>query len=261
MRILVTNDDGINARGLWTLAEALKEVAEVVVVAPDREQSAVGTSVTLRAPLRANRFVCPVEGVEAYSVEGTPGDCVILALGYLVGDSVSLVVSGINDGSNLGDDVLISGTVGAALQAHFHGLPSIAISVESQNSPSFDVAARLAALLAERLSRDDLPGDTLPNVNLPDLPLEEIEGIEITRLAQRGYRDRVEEGHDGRKNYYWIVRGEPQWEDVEGTDIWAANKRRVSITPLDSDLTNRHEPSLLKGYSSLFDDLRLGNKK
>jgi 5'-nucleotidase len=249
LTILVTNDDGIHARGLWALVEALKEVDKVVVVAPDREQSAVGTSVTLHQPLRAKEIKPLVEGVKTYSVEGTPGDCVILGLGYLIEDEVSLVAAGINEGANLGDDVLISGTVAAAFQGHLNGMPSIAISVGALEDIHTEPAARLAALLARRIEAHPILKETLLNINLPNLPLDQIEGIEVTRLGRRSYRDVIQEGHDGKRTYYWIVRGKAQWQYEEGTDVWALSKHRISITPLHADLTNTLPLTSLKDLS------------
>jgi 5'-nucleotidase len=249
LTILVTNDDGIHARGLRALVEALKEVGEVVVVAPDREQSAVGTSVTLHQPLRAKEIKPLVEGVKTYSVEGTPGDCVILGLGYLIEDEVSLVAAGINEGANLGDDVLISGTVAAAFQGHLNGMPSIAISVGALEDIHTEPAARLAALLARRIEAHPILKETLLNINLPNLPLDQIEGIEVTRLGRRSYRDVIQEGHDGKRTYYWIVRGKAQWQYEEGTDVWALSKHRISITPLHADLTNTLPLTSLKDLS------------
>lgn len=249
MRILVTNDDGVYARGLWTLVAALKEVGEVVVVAPDREQSAVGSSVTLHQPLRAREISPPVSGVKSYSVEGTPADCVILALRNLIDSEIDLMVSGINEGSNLGDDVLISGTVGAALQGYLNGIPSIALSVGALEDVHFDAAARLAVVLTRIIANGPLPKEMLLNINLPNLPLSQIQGIEFTQLGRRSYGDMIKEGHDGKRKYYWIVRGKPEWQPEEGTDIWALLKDKISITPLHSDLTSPRLLPLLKELS------------
>jgi len=258
LRILVTNDDGINAKGLWALVKALKGFAEVVVVAPDREQSAVGTSVTLHSPLRVTPITPPIDGVKAYSVEGTPSDCVILAFGNLIDGGVDMVVSGINEGPNLGDDVFISGTVGAALQAYLKGLPSIAISIATPEALSFDAATRLVVLLVQMLRAGALPREVLLNVNLPNLPLDKIQGLEITRLGGRGHQDKVREVHDGKRKRYWLVRGEPSQAGEKGTDVWALREGRISITPLRSDLTNSSLfPALENSCSSLFDALHL----
>lgn len=233
VRILVTNDDGILAPGLWALVAALKEIAEVIVVAPDREQSAVGTAITLRQPLRVQQ-VSPLPGVETYSVEGTPGDSVILALSKLLSSPVDIVVSGVNRGPNLGDDALISGTVAAALQGYLRDLPAIAISSASLEDVQLKPAARLAALLVQRIQRGDLPGDVFLNVNLPDRPLAGIKGIKLSRLAHKTHIDTVREGHDGRREYYWLVRQKLSATANRDTDIWAIEQGCISLTPLHS---------------------------
>lgn len=244
MKILVTNDDGILAQGLWTLVRELRNIGEVVVCAPDREQSAVGTGVTLRQPLRIHKVAPPIPGVETYSVEGTPGDSVILALEKLVTD-IDLVISGINHGLNLGDDVLISGTVGAALQGYLRGLPAIAISLADAKTPYLDNAARLAALLSRRIHSNNLPTNVFLNVNLPSLELGQISGISITRLARNTHIDKVDEGHDGRRPYYWLVRRKAGDSPDESTDIGAIAKGRVSITALSTNLVTKPPPSVL----------------
>jgi len=261
LRILVTNDDGITAPGLWALVKEIAKVGEVIVVAPDREQSAVGTSVTLHQPLRV-RAVRPVlQGIKTYTVEGTPADSVIIALKLLLSRDVDLLLSGINEGPNLGNDVLISGTVGAALQGHFYGLSSIAISVADMKKSKFDAAAKFSALLAQQAASGNLPPGTLLNVNLPNRILSQISGVEITRLAQRNYSDRVKRGHDGKRDYYWIVRGRSEWKEEEGTDVWAIKQKKVSITPLQRDLTrDENTPNIEKLCSSLSQSLRTGNK-
>ena len=257
MRMLVTNDDGVYAPGLWALVGELSHIVQVVVVAPDREQSGVGTSVTLHQPLRVTRAKSPIARVKAYSVEGTPADSVILALGMFAREGVDLVLAGINEGPNLGNDVFISGTVGAALQGYFYGLPSLAISVAGLENPHFDVSAKLARLLATGIKDGALSGKILLNINLPNLPLDEIKGIEITRLGERSYADAVQEGNDGRRNYYWIVRGTPQWQKKEGTDVWALEQDRISIAPVGSNpVSGSIRPSLQKLSHGLFDSLR-----
>lgn len=242
MKILVTNDDGVHADGLWALVKQLRDLGTVTVVAPDRDQSGSGTSVTLRHPLRLSKIMPPLEGIDAYSVEGTPADSVILALRLAMKGGVDLVVAGINEGPNLGDDVFISGTVGAAFQGHFYGIPSIAISVAAFESLHFDVAAELAKFLAGEVADNNLSGKLLLNVNIPNLPREKIEGIEVTSLGEREYSDSIEPGHDGKRQYYWITRGKPEWHSAPGTDAWALKQNRISITPLpnDTDGSSRH---------------------
>lgn len=244
MRILITNDDGIFAPGLWTLVKELKNIAQVVVVAPDREQSATGTAVTLHQPLRVQRVRPLVAEVETYSVEGTPADSVILALGKLVKSKIDLVVSGINQGPNLGDDVLISGTVGAALQGYLRGFPAFAISVAAVDSVYLDNAARLATLLAKKIDSNSLPTNILLNVNLPNLSLVKIKGAKITRLASGSYTNTVEERFDGKREYYWVVRQKIDTDADEKTDIWAIEQGNISITPLHTNLLNKSSPSI-----------------
>ncbi len=232
MRILVSNDDGINADGLWALVKELKDIATVTVVAPDRDQSGVGTSVTLRHPLRMIEIKPPVDGVTAYSVEGTPADSVIMALKLVLKAGVDMVVSGINEGPNLGDDVFISGTVGAALQGFFYGIPAMAVSIAAFGSLHFEVGAKLARLMVKEMVGRDMPRRILLNVNLPNLPREQLDGIEITRLGERRYTDRIEPGYDGKRQYHWIMRGRSDWEAVSGTDIWAVEHNKISVTSL-----------------------------
>ncbi len=260
MRILVTNDDGVAARGLWALVRELKEIAEVIVVAPDRDQSGIGTAVTLHHPVRISPIAPEVTGVKTYSVEGTPGDTVILALKTLLKDGVDMVFSGINAGSNLGNDVLISGTVGAALQGYFYGLPSVAISVGAIKRVRFDIAAKFGALIAQQVAAGNMPHKFLLNVNLPNLPLDKITGIELTRLGERSYMDNIKAGNDGKRKYYWIVRGKPDRKEVEGTDISALGKNKISITPLHSDMSSEtHLESLGKAFPPLFQGLSESN--
>jgi 5'-nucleotidase len=235
MRILATNDDGILAPRLWALVGQLKNIAEVVVVAPDREQSATGTAVTLRQPLRVQKVAPLLDGITAYSVEGTPCDSVILALEKLIDSPVDLVVSGINQGLNLGDDMLISGTVGAAMQGYLRGLPAIAISVPVDYT-NWEHAARLAGLLAEKIKSEELPQDIFLNVNLPELPLTEIRGIKLTQPAHKTHIDSVDEGYDGRRKYYWLVRQKLNNDAAENTDMWALEQGFVSITTLNTTL-------------------------
>jgi len=242
LKILVSNDDGIYSEGLWTLVRELTKVADISVVAPDRDQSGSGTSITLHHPLRMIRMKSPVDGVNSYSVEGTPADSVILALRLILKEGVDLVVSGINEGPNLGDDVYVSGTVGAAMQGFFYGIPALAFSVAAFGDLHFDVAATLARIMVSELVDKGLAGRMLWNVNLPNLPQDKLEGIEITRLGERKYVDRIEPGHDGKRQYHWILRGKPEWKAASGTDIGALEKNKISITPLffgNSDGSNR----------------------
>jgi 5'-nucleotidase len=256
MKILVSNDDGIFAQGLWALTYELKQIGQVVVVAPDREQAATGTAVSLHQPIRVHQVAPVVPGVESYAVRGTPGDCVIVALGKLITDRVNLVICGINHGANLGDDVPISGTVGAALQAYLHGLPAIAISVPRSNSPPLDTAAKLAVLLAKGIGLGVLPANVFLNVNLPDLPPAKIGGISITHLANRNYTDVVEERDDGGYPYYWFVRQKRNQATDKQTDTWAVEHGNISITLLHANLDKSPPPLPDNLCSDLFQQLR-----
>jgi 5'-nucleotidase len=245
LKILLTNDDGIDAPGLWAAASALCLVGEVCVVAPHRERSGVGSALTLRDPIkvsevamdgRLNGEIPEAFPVSAWSVEGTPADCSILALEKLVG-KVDLVVSGINAGSNVGWDIMVSGTVGAALQGYFRGYPTIAISVGGVRSPLFEGSARLLGLMAARL-KDNGDGEAvLLNVNVPNLPVGQIAGLQVTSLGGRSYGESVREEVSGAGKHYKIDRNVPIASGAgEGTDIWALKNRYISVTPLQVTL-------------------------
>ena len=252
MKILLTNDDGIHAPGLLAAARVLASVGELHIVAPSREQSGVGSALTLHDAIPVSQIeidqllgdeASPEYPITAFSVQGTPADSCVLALERLVG-AVDLVVSGINRGSNLGADILISGTVGAALQGFLRGFPTIAISVGSVQNPNFDGAARLLGLLATQLGRNQPPRTPFNetfflNVNLPNVPLSEINGLQITRLGGRSWGESVREEGSGEPKKYRISRNKPiPGDNPEGTDIWALKNNRISITPLRVDLTN-----------------------
>jgi 5'-nucleotidase len=244
-RILLTNDDGIFSQGIRLLASALARIAEVVVVAPDREQSATGHALTLSRPLRMQK-------VEEswYAVDGTPTDCVNLGVLSLLKDRPpDLVCSGINFGLNLGDDVTYSGTVSATFEGTLLGIPSVAFSQEVAEGFSFTAAADFARTLVEILLTEELPPDLLLNVNVPAGP---IQGISFTRLGRRIYKQSVIEKLDPRgRKYYWIA-GTPQWKRASGTDFEAVSSGRISVTPLHLDLT--YYPGL-ESFASLKEKL------
>lgn len=230
-------------------------------MAPDREQSAVGAGITLHQPIRLTEVNPYIPGVKAYVVEGTPSDSIILALRLLLKDPVDMIFCGINEGANLGDDVILSGTVGAAMQGHFQGLPSVALSVELGKKMHFEVAAELAAQLAPRITSMQAPPTALLNINIPNKSISAIKGIEITRLARRQYQDVLTEGHDGKRKYYWITRGTPQWDDTKGTDVGAMQSSNISITPLYSDLTDTSHQCIYASFvQGLFEDLTRSNE-
>jgi len=252
MRILVTNDDGIFAPGLWVLVKELKNIAQVVVVAPDREQSAIGTAVTLHRPLRAQEVTPIVPEVETYSVEGTPTDSVILALGQLVRNKIDLVISGINRGLNLGADVFISGTVGAALQGYLRGYPALAVSADAVNHRQLSNTAKFAALVAKRIDCGTLPANIFLNINLPRLSLAKIRGAKITRLASESHTNSVDERDDGTGRCYWLIRNRINNNTNKKTDIWAIEQGNISITPLHPNLSSKPSSPI---RASLFSDL------
>mgnify|MGYP003638163433 CR=1 FL=1 len=234
MYILISNDDGYLAPGLLALAKSLATVAEVTVVAPDRNRSAASNSLTLEMPLRVQQME---NGF--FSVDGTPTDCVHLAITGLLDIEPDIVFSGINNGENMGDDVLYSGTVAAATEGRFMGLPSIAISMNSSQPAHYETAAYVAVQLFKGLLNEKLPNDTILNVNVPDLPLSEIKGFKATRLGQRHRSEAVIEARDPRnKIIYWVGPPGGQQDAGEGTDFHAVEHQYVSITPLQIDLTN-----------------------
>jgi 5'/3'-nucleotidase len=231
-KILVTNDDGIHSAGIKALAEALEEIGDVVVVAPAHEMSAASHSLTLMRPLRIDKI-----DERHYSIDGTPTDCVTLAMSHILkGDPPSLVVSGINKGGNLGDDVTYSGTVAGALEASIYGLPGIAISLVQRVDFDFGPAAELARELARRVLGDGLPQGTLLNVNVPPGP---VRGIRVTKQGTKIIKPTIIEGTDPRqRKYYWIGEESLTWNEEEGTDYEALRHGLVSITPLRNDLTD-----------------------
>ncbi|MBI2845933.1 MAG: 5'/3'-nucleotidase SurE [Chloroflexi bacterium] len=249
MRVLVTNDDGISSLGLRALAVALREVGEVTTLAPDHNWSASGHNKTMHKPLRIDPVTLP-DGSPAHVSSGSPSDCVALALLGFMSPPPDLVISGINIGANLGSDVHYSGTVAAAREAVIYGLPAISVSMESDEQGDFLAAAQFVARLAKKVMENGLPRGILLNVNLPDLRDGPPSGVEITRLGKRVYQDVLVERQDPRgRNYYWIGGERPVGVSEEGADVWALEKRRISITPLHLDLTFGQIIPRLQGWS------------
>ena len=235
MRILLSNDDGYQSDGLATLAVALSGLADIVIVAPDRNQSGASHSLTLSVPLRVDRTR---EGI--YSVNGTPTDCVHLALTGLLDKEPDMVIAGINHGANLGDDVLYSGTVAAAAEGRFLGFPAIAISLVGDNPRNFDTAGRAVQVLLQELEKSPLPADTTLNINVPDMPYSELKGFQATRLGYRHRSEPVIESHDPKgRLLYWVGPAGAGQDAGPGTDFHAVEHGFVSVTPLHFDLT-RH---------------------
>ena len=238
--LLVTNDDGVHAAGLAALARALDDLGDVYVLAPEREQSACGHALTLHRPLR-------VEPVRErwFAVNGTPSDCVNLGVLGFLPERPILVASGINHGTNLGDDVTYSGTVSAAMEGLLLGVPSIAISLVPGGD--FDEAGRAARLVAARVLVEGVPPKTLLNVNVPVEP----RGIQVTRLGHRVYKGQIVAQTDPRgRTHYWIGGGEPEWDLLEGSDMQAINEGLVSVSPVHLDLTSQRGLMEMRDWSS-----------
>ncbi len=235
--ILVTNDDGIRAPGLLALKNACAELGRVTVLAPSHNWSASGHVKTMHKPLRVDEVVL-ADGTQALSTTGAPSDAVALALLGVVPDPIDLVVSGVNRGGNLGHDVTYSGTVTAAMEATIAGIPAVAVSLTAREGKDFTTAADIGARVARQALERGLPEDVLLNVNVPALAVEELAGIQITRLGLRIYRDELTRRLDPRgRPYYWIGGPEPTGVEEEGTDIWAVANGYVSVTPIQLDLT------------------------
>lgn len=244
MKILLSNDDGYQAPGLQALADALSTVADIVVVAPDQDRSGASNSLTLVNPLRArtmeNGFI---------RVDGTPTDCVHLAITGLLAEEPDLVVSGINAGPNMGDDVLYSGTVAAATEGRFLGLPAIAVSMNSHQPEHIGTGARVALELVQRLTRDPLTENVILNVNVPDLPYDRLQGIRSTRLGHRHKAEPVVKTTDPRgQTIYWVGPAGAEQDAGPGTDFHAVREGYVSVTPLQVDLTRHSALGLLEAW-------------
>ena len=258
LKILVSNDDGVNAEGLKVLVKRLKEMADVVVVAPDREQSAVGTSMTVRLPIKLHQAAPLAKGVPTYSVEGTPADAVILALEWIFKGEIDLIVSGINGGLNLGYDVMLSGTVSAARNGFIRGIPAIALSVEGLQNNHFAAALRTGEILVEQFALGKLPQDLLLNVNMPNINIQDIKGVRPTRLGNLSYIEGVRQDElIGKSGYFWITRPQAEWDLSDGTDMWALDQNMISLTALNINLTTatNHADALQKLSDLLYDQL------
>ena len=233
MHILLSNDDGYSAQGLKTLARALEPLADITVVAPEQNRSGASNSLTLEFPLRVSQAE---NGF--WKVSGTPTDCVHLAVTGLLDKEPDMVFSGINHGSNLGDDVLYSGTVAAATEGRFLGLPAVAMSLAAPNPLHFETAGRVAVSIFNRIRRHPLPPDTILNVNVPDVPWEDLKGFKSCRLGQRHKAEPVIRAQDPRgRDVFWIGPAGPEQDAGPGTDFHAIRNGFISITPLQIDLT------------------------
>jgi 5'-nucleotidase len=241
MRILLTNDDGILAEGLSALSEELKGDFELSVVAPETEMSAVGHAITLSSPLRVKRF--KRNGIFfGYAVSGTPADCVKIGVHEILQQRPDMIISGINLGSNVGINLLYSGTVSAATEGAFLGIPSVAISLNTKNNPDFGFPARFSRRMIQFVQENGLGKGTALNVNIPAIPEDQIKGISVTTQDLVRHRDRYEKRNDPRGNlYYWLASETPVEESIPNTDLMALNEDRITITPISFDLTDIKE--------------------
>lgn len=233
MKILLSNDDGVHAKGISILYEALSKIADVTVIAPDRNCSGASNSLTLLNPLRATQL-----DNGFYSVNGTPTDCVHLGVNQLLDEEPDLVVAGINNGANLGDDTLYSGTVAAATEGRHLGLPAIAVSLCSKKEAYYETAAEVAVKIIKQLSSHPLPKDQIININVPDIPLAELKGIKVTRLGARHKADTMTKQIDpwGRSVFWYGSLGSES-DAGEGTDFYAVNHGYAAVSPLKVDMT------------------------
>lgn len=244
--ILVTNDDGVRSPGLLSLFNTMKELGEAYIIAPDRERSAVSHSLTMHRPLKVEELRDHV-----YSINGTPTDCVAVGINKILPEKPAFVVSGINKGANLGDDITYSGTVSAAIESTIMGIPSFAISLvitkQSSLPLNFEPASNFALKIGRYILDNSLPYDTLLNVNVPNVPLNTIKGMKLTRQGKRIYDDSIQETFDPHgEKHYWIGGGRPFWEHGEDTDIQAIQDNCISVTPIHLDLTNYDALKFLK---------------
>jgi len=250
--ILVSNDDGIHSKGIWVLKKYFEDRFRVFVVAPDRERSATGHSISLHDPIRLKE----IEKGSVYSVDGTPVDAVHIALLGLIKMKIDLVISGINNGLNLGSDVFYSGTVSSAFQAASFEIPGIAVSIENRGQKiHYETAAYYVSRIIEKIGRIPHNRRIILNVNVPNLPIDEVRGIEITRLGQRYYDDNLIEREDPKKNKYYWIEGILTHDVLDdGTDVKALNEKKVSITPLRLDITAYDYIQKLRNWR--FNDLK-----
>ena len=250
MRILLTNDDGIGAPGIAALWNELSDVAEITVVAPDSEKSATSQAITVHYPIRVDPYPVDNKKVTAWRIGGTPTDCVKIAVETLMEKPPQIIISGINQGANMGTDVLYSGTVSAAIEGALHGIPSIAVSLDSWNKQNFLPAAKFTKKLSLTLKEHNLPSDTLLNVNVPDLPQEQLQATQITKLGVRQYENTFERRLDPRgRIYYWMGGNLAQIENEADTDVVAVKNGSISVTPVHFDLTNYEIMDLMRQWN------------
>ena len=249
MKILLTNDDGIYSEGIQVLKKQLEKIAEVIIIAPDRERSTIGHAMTLRKPLRINEVNINGDSL-GYSIDGTPVDCIIMGLLEIMKNSKpDMVVSGINRGPNLGDDIIYSGTVSAAIEGAMRNVPSIAVSIVAYENFKFKSAALITENIVSHLMKDSLPSNLILNINVPNIDYDKIEGIAVTRHGKRVYQDKIKKIYDPQgTTHYWLGGDLPEGKIEPDTDFEAIYHHKVSITPLSLDLTNYHNMPEVKDW-------------
>jgi 5'-nucleotidase len=238
LNILVTNDDGAHAPGLWALVRAVRPLGSVIVCAPDRDRSGVGPALSVNELVRAKEVVSPVEGVPVYAVEGTPGDAAVLGLRRFASGPVDVAVSGINPGSNVGEDVIISGTLGAAVHAYMNGVPTLAVSVAGDTDPADAVVAAVTRRVVEAMA--DLRTPLFVNLNFPELPMVPVKGVLRTAVAARFLDDGVDSLQRGHRTYFWLMRRGGRTVDsaANDTDVWAVRNGYISLSALHPEFSN-----------------------
>lgn len=254
--ILVTNDDGVHSPGIIALFKAMKELGDAYIVAPDRERSAVGHSLTLHRPLKIDEL-----REHVYMVNGTPTDAVVLGVNKVLPRKPDIIVSGINKGGNLGDDITYSGTVSAAIEGTILNIPSLAVSLYADKNYHFETAAWYASAIAEYIIERPLPYDTLLNINVPNIARGLVKGIKLTRQGRRTYDDSIQDVFSPREEkHYWIGGGVPLWKHGTDTDINAVEDGYVSVSPIHLDLTNYRALDSLKNWP-IFEEAELPEEK
>lgn len=244
MRILLSNDDGYFAPGLACLAESLSQIAEIIVVAPERDRSGSSNSLTLDRPLSLRK-----SHSDFYYVNGTPTDCVHLAVTGMLDIMPDMIVSGINKGANMGDDTIYSGTVAAATEGFLLGIPSLAVSLVDVSRGNYAAAARVAVDMVERFKKNEIQSPVLLNINVPDIEYQQLQGIEVTRLGRRHKAEPVIKSQNPRgETVYWVGAAGPAQDAGEGTDFYAVQQHRVSVTPLQIDLTRYDQLDLITSW-------------
>ena len=250
MNILISNDDGVYSNGIYELAKRMARLGKVTVVAPDREQSAIGHAITMHQPLRCRKIKLHELDIDAWWVNGTPADCIKLGVETLLESRPDLIISGINDGENLGTDIIYSGTVSAAIEGSIFNIPSIAVSYEKHGETDFSLAAEAAVNMIEEVLKFASGDKILLNINIPEIEnINELKGIKITKLGVKKYRNNFEERKDPRgSSYYWLAGELIENEIGEDTDIYAVRNGFASITPLHVDLTGYEDINKLKAW-------------